>query len=387
MKNRLLVFLLVLTLSLASVGIAAAQGGSDLKAVTTDAATLYAAPDAGSEVVAELSAYSVVMLLGTDASGAWLQVSAPEGDGYIMADAANALNLPLLAPKVVVATRATGTTALYAVPDFSADLLASLPDGTVGSVLTTMGQWAFVQTSMGTGWSIASAWDSVPDGAMQAMADVSQADALGVFSQPAVGADIVAMPANGSVVWELGMEGEFASVLTPDGTMGYALANNLSPLPMVMADIATGAQSSAGLYDAADFGANLLGELEDGTTVTFLSAVDDFWVEIYAPGYGVVYTLGRNLGPKYGVATVQVQDAVVRAGPNDNLYNAVATLPLGTKVIVKGVSESGSWVQVAIEFNEVDFGFNGVSGWMRDFLFEDANGNTDLDTSYLSVTE
>ena len=387
MKNRLLVFLLVLTLSLASVGLVAAQGGTDLKAVTTSGVTLYADANANSEAVAELSAYSVVTLLGTDASGAWLQVSAPEGDGYIMADAANVLNLPLLAPKVVVSTRSAGATALYATPDFSADLLASLPDGTVASVLTTMGQWAFVQTDMGMGWSIATAWSAVPDGAMQAMADVSQADALGVFAEPSMGADIVAMPANGSVVWELGMDGEFASVLTPDGTMGYALANNLSPLPMIMADVATGSQTSAGLYDAADFGANVLGELEDGTTVTFLSSVDDFWDEVYVPGYGVVYTLDRNLGPKYSVATVQVQDAVVRAGPNDNLYNAVATLPIGTKVIVKGVSNNGAWAQVAIEFNEVDFGYNGVSGWMRDYLFSDANGNTDLDKSFLSVTE
>jgi hypothetical protein len=387
MKKRLLAFLLVVVLSLASVGIAAAQGGTGLKAVTTAGVTLYAEPNAGSEAVAELSAYSVVTLLGTDASGAWLNVSAAEGDGYIMADSASVLNLPLLAPKVVVATSSAGATALYAVPDFGADLVASLPDGSVGTVLTLMGQWAYVETDAGMGWSIASAWDSLPDGAMQAVIEVSQADVLGVFSAATVGADIVATPANGTLVWELGMEGEFAEVMTADGVTGYALADNLSALPMVMADVQTGAQTSAGLYDAADFGANVLGELEDGTTVTYVSSVDDFWAEIYAPGYGFVYTLQRNLGPKYSVATVQVQDAVVRAGPNDNLYNAVATLPMGSKVIVKGVSANGAWVEVAIQFNEVDFGYNGVSGWMRDFLFKDADGNTDLDTSFLSVTE
>ena len=75
------------------------------------------------------------------------------------------------------------------------------------------------------------------------------------------------------------------------------------------------------------------------------------------------------------MATVQVQDAVVRAGPNDNVYNAIATLPLGTKVVVKGISESGAWVQVGISFNEVDFSYYGVSGWMRDYLFKDADGN------------
>ena len=133
MKNRVLVLLLVLVLTLASVGIASAQGGGDLKAVTTDTvnSTLN---QARLRAVAELSAYSVVAVTGTDQSGAWLQVSAAEGDGYIMADAATVLDLPLLAPKAMVATSSAGATALYPEPSFAADLLASLPDGTVASV-------------------------------------------------------------------------------------------------------------------------------------------------------------------------------------------------------------------------------------------------------------
>ena len=84
---------------------------------------------------------------------------------------------------------------------------------------------------------------------------------------------------------------------------------------------------------------------------------------------------------------MQVAEAVVRAGPNDNVYGAVALLRAGTPVIVKGVSETGAWIEVAIPFDELDFGYNGVSGWMRDFLFVDGMGESDLAADMLAVTE
>lgn len=389
MKNRVLVLLIVLALSaLSGLGIASAQGGAGLKGVTPEGVTLFAEPSEGAEVVAELAAGSTFTVTATDGSGAWLAVEAAEGTGYVRAEGAVVLNNPLLAPKVYVATN-SGATALFATPDITGEPLISLSNGTVASVLGASGVWAYVLTPYGYGWSIAAAWDALPEGAQAGIVSVSEeVGQLGVFTEPKVGADLVGTVSGGSVLYWLGApEGEWVEVLLPDGQTGYALANAFEPLPTVLRDTVAGSDSAPALYAAPDFAADIVATLEAGTPVTVMAAVDDFWVEVYHPQYGIAYAMSQMLGPAYTTATVQVQNAVVRAGPNDNLYKAIALLPAGTQVVVKGVSETGAWVQVEIPFERVTYGFNGVAGWMRDFLFEDAQGNTDLDTSILSVTE
>ncbi len=387
MRKYLLILLVVLALSLMSVGIAAAGDGTDLKAISVSTLTVYASPGTTSDVVTELPVWSEVMILGTDESGVFMHVETADGEGYAPVDSFIALNLPLLAPKAYVATGSAGATSLFATPRLGEDFITALNDGTVATVLGTWAEWSYVSTAMGTGWSLASDWSAMPDGSAQAVVSLGASPNLGIFAEAQAGADLVTTVPDGSVVWLMGpAEGQWDQVLLDDGSMGYALASDLELLPTTMVDAVGGSQSNAALYDAPDLGATLLGMLDAGTPVTYVAAVDDSWAQLYSPAYGMGYGLLNKFGGIYAVATNQTADAIVRAGPNDNLYNAIAMLPAGTPVIVKGVSASGAWVEVSIPFDEVDFPFNGVSGWMRDYLFVDAMGHSDLDTSILSVT-
>lgn len=388
MKHRVLALLVVLVLSVMSVGVAAAQGGSDLKAVTTGAVTIYAEPNTGAEVVAEVASFSEVTVLATDPSGAWLQVDAGGNVGYAPLESFVVLNLSPLAPKFYVATNRTGATSLFATPNVTGEFLGSLEDGTVATVLGTYEQWAYVETPQGRGWSLVSDWEALPEGARQAVVVLGRVPEMGVFAEPSVTAEVVATFPADTVLWLLGEpEGEFVPVLLPGGDTGYALAVNFSDLPAVWVDALAGRQSAPALFAEPDVASELLGTLEPGTALTFVEAVDDTWIKLYHPAYGFGYGMASRFGPKYFIGTVQVPGAVVRVGPNDNLYNAVAQLPAGAQVVVKGLSESRAWFQVAIPFEEVDYGYNGVAGWMRDFLFADTLGNQTVDTSLLSVTE
>lgn len=388
MKVRALVFVVILALTLTGVGVVAAGGGTELRAVTDGAVTLYAEPNANADVVAELGAYSIVSLMATDESGAWLQVTAAEGDGWVMASDVWVMNLPLLAPKVYVSTGEAGATGVYAEPSFSAPFLTSLNDGAVATVLAAQGEWAFIMSDAGLGWSVASAWEALPAEAYPAVVSLGGVPELGVFTESVIGSDVAATVPNGDVVWVLSaVDEQWVEVLAADGAMGYALASNFEPLSGLMVDAVAGSNANPALYDAPDFGANVVASLEDGTSLTYVAAVDDFWVELYHPAHGMAYGLANNFGPVYTVATVLQAGAIVREGPNDNVYNAVAQLPAGTQVIAKGLSASGAWVEVALPFSEVDYGYNGLDGWMRDFLFADAQGNSSLDLSMLEVTE
>lgn len=387
MKKLVLVLLIVLAL-LAWGGLVSAQGGG-LRAVVPGAATLYAEPSAEAEVVAELPASTEFTVTMTSEDGAWLTVVADDGsEGYVMADAAVVLSPAALAPLAYVAPSSAGATGLFTAPQIGADIVAQLPDGTVGMVLGTDGEFAYVATALGKGWSVASAWEFLPDGSGPQLVTLNAQPEAGIFAEPNINADLLTTVPNGSLVFSAGAaEGEFQPVLAPDGSMGYMVLPALSPVPTTMVDTVGGAQSTAALFDAADFNSNIIAPIDNGTMIFLVSAVDDFWYEAYVPALGSGFVLGQKLGAPYTVATVQVDNAVVRAGPNDNVYNAIATVPAGTRVVAQGVSASGAWIQVAIPFSEVDFGYYGVSGWMRDYLFVDADGNSDLDTTFLAVTE
>ncbi len=389
MKVRVLfVFLLVAALSAVSLGSAAAGGGTQIRAITTDAVTLYAEPNTISDVVAEVPAYSLVDVLKADETGAWLEVAAAEGTGYAMADELLVLNLPLLADKMVANAR-RGAVSLFATPKIGEDFLQALPNGTMGTVLGVYGQWLYVATDAGTGWSLASSWDDAPEDTARAMVHLRRNPELGVFAAPQIGSDMVGTLADGAVVWVLGTEGEWATVIMPDGSQGYVIASNLSPLAETMVDAVGGrrGRGQAALFDAPDFGANLLAQLDSSASLVFLEKVDDFWIKVYSPQYGVGYGLADYFGPVYFPATVQVQDAVVRAGPNDTVYNAIAILNAETPVVVTGISESGAWLNVALPWDEIDFPWYGVDGWMRDYLFWNEGGEMTVDTTLLSVTE
>jgi hypothetical protein len=392
MKTRVLVLLIVLALSAVSgLGITAAQdggGNTSLTALTVADITLYTLPDPLTDPVADVPAYTEVQVLATDDSGGWLKVASGESEGYAPLDSFIVLDLPLLAPKAYLATGGVPA-ALLSAPQSTSPRLATLStDGMVAAVLATSGIYNYVMTPQGNGWSFASNWQSMPDGATLALVAAPDVGVLGVFAEASFTSDRVGTIADGSVVYQLGTESAFAQVLLPDGTMGYAISTDVIPLAPVMADLMGGGTAGSVLFKDAQLTADhLTPALPDGTPLVFVEATSDFWAKVYDPVYGVGYAVASNLGPKYTVATVRTQDAVVRAGPNDNLFSAVTTLPAGTKVVVKGVSQSGAWYQVAIPFSDVRFGRNGVAGWMRDFLFKDANGQMDFDPSILSVTE
>lgn len=389
MKRFVVVALLVLALMVVgAVGSVLAQGdGTSLKAISGDPVTVYSEPSEGAEVVAEVPASTEMTVMATDETGFWLKVSVAEGEGYVKSDAVVVLDPLLLAPKAFVNNARTGATGLFVAPEIGADILTSLDNGTVGTVLGTFGEFAYVETPYGKGWSIATAWEPLPEGSAAEVVTLVRNPELGIFAEPKIGADIVATIPNGSVVYWLGApDGEFVEVLLGDGQQGYAIASSFAPLSGVMVDGIGAARSNAAIFDKPDFGGNVVATLEPGTPLVFVEAVDDFWYEVYHPLYGMGYVLVQKLGPRYTVATVQVDEAIVRAGPNDNVYNAIANLPAGTKVVVKGISESGAWIQVTLPFSAVDWPYYGVEGWIRDFLFKDALGNTDLDTSILSVT-
>jgi len=391
MKKCILALLIVLALSAVSgLGITAAQGGGGstaLTALTVAEVSLYTSPDASSDVVATVPANTAVQVLATDDSGTWLKVASGENEGYAPLDSFIVLDLPLLAPKAYLATGGVRA-ALLSAPQSTSDRVATLStEGLVGTILGTSGIYDYVMTPQGTGWSFASNWKTMPEGATLASVTTPEF-ALGVYSAPSFASSLVGQVPDGTVLYQLGTEGSFANVLLPDGTMGYAFSANIVPLPPVMADLTGSGTAGSVLFKEPQLtGEHLTPPLPEGTPLVFIEATSDFWAKVYDPGYGVGYAIASSLGPKYTVATVRTQDAVVRTGPNDNLYKAVTTLPAGTKVIVKGVSQTGAWYQVAIPFSDVKFGRNGVAGWMRDYLFKDANGQMDFDPSLLSVTE
>ncbi|MCD4684386.1 MAG: SH3 domain-containing protein [Anaerolineae bacterium] len=386
MKNRLLVLLIVLALSAVSgLGIAAADGGTQLKAVTDGAVTLYASADAGAEVVAELDAYSVVNVLATDDTGAWFEVDAHGDTGWVLASDVIVMDLPLLAAQSYV-NADEGATALYGSPILGEDYLMALDNGTVGTVLATRGQMVLVETAYGMGWSVATAWTAMPEGAYQAIVSLGRANEMGVFENPVAGAELAGTVPEGDVVWVMGaVTDEWVDVM--GAVSGYALVTNLVMLPEVYVDAAVAGRAQPALFSTADFAAETVTAIDEGTTLVYIGEVDDFWTEVYHPMYGTSYIQTQNVGPMYYLATVGQAGSIVRQGPNDNTYNAVAQLAAGSTVIVKGKTDAGAWIQVVLPFDAVTYGYNGVEGWMRDYLFVDVYGDTDLDVEMLNVTE
>lgn len=387
--KKLVVLLIVLVLSVwGGLHMAAAQEGTNLKALSLGPVSVVTAPG-GTEVVAELAEYTQVTVLRTDETGAWLEVETADAlTGFAPIESFMILNLPPLAPKGYVSTNRTGVTALYVEPNITAEFSTTLPDGTIGTILGTHGaEWSYVATAQGTGWSIATDWEMLPEGAKPALVETVRVEQIGIYAEPNLTADIATTIANGTLLYWLGEpDGEFVEVLLPDASTGYALTTDFVDVPSATVVSETGRNGTAAIYAEANFEGEIVTTLEDGVACALLSAVDDYWIEVYNPTFGKGFALKNNFSNVFTVATVRTQDAIMRDGPNDNVYTAVATLDLGSKVIVKGVDKDGAWIQVAVPFSEVDWPRNGVQGWMRDYLFEDAEGNKDFDQGLLAVT-
>jgi uncharacterized protein YgiM (DUF1202 family) len=391
MKRLVLVLLVVLALSAVSgVGLAAAKGGvsgNKLSAITLDTVSLFAEPSDAGEAVAELPANTIVVVLMADSTGAWLQVEAADGTGYALAESLLVLDPPLLAQKSVVTTSQGVGTGIFADRDFAADVLTTLPEGSVVSVLGQTGQWVYVLMGDGSGgWAIDSPFVPLPAGCAMAMVSISS-DNLGVFVEPNITAEIATTIPNGAVVWIYVPEGEFVQVIAPDGVTGYAVTSSFAPLPNTWIAPDPGSSGEAGVFADSDFAADVLGTVPKDAAAVYLESVDDLWFRLYYPGIGEGYSQKSYFGGIYYTAAVQTDSAVVRAGPNDSLYNALAVVPGGAEVTVVGKSANGSWYQVVLPYSEVQYPYYGAIGWMRDFLFVDADGNSTVDGSLLAVTE
>ncbi|MBN2303814.1 MAG: SH3 domain-containing protein [Anaerolineae bacterium] len=390
MKIRLLVLLTLLAvLAFAVTGLTSAQESVQIKAVTLGAAGLYADASAEAEMVAEIPAYAEVSVLATNVSGDWIEVDAAEGAGFVMASDLLVLNIPALAPKMMVATASAGATSLFAVPDLSGEFIGGVPDGTVATLLGVDGEWAYVEMEDGARvWSIASSWGAMPEGAYKALVNAGNMDSLGVFAEASINAALAGTVADGGVVTVLAMADDtFSEVMAADGSTGYVLSGNLSALPAEMIETASTGQAKAGIYAAPEVTADILATLDNGVVMTYMGEVDEYWIEVYHPKFGMVYGLKVNFGNVFFVAENQTDEAIVRAGPSSFTNPAVAQLPKGAMVVVTGVNEDGTWLKVALPFSEVDFSENGVDGWMADFLFQDLVGAMTVDTGMLSVVD
>lgn len=387
MKRYLFHFVIVLSLLLGgAVHLASAQDVG-LKAVTLVDASVYEAPDAAGEPIGTLMSNTVVTLLRTDPSGAWLEVETGSGAGFILAEQAVILTPAPLAPTVMVTSQRAGAP-IFDAPSMAAELVGSASFGDTASLLGESGEWAYVTTWDGlSGWSIGSAWEVIGD-LEPALVNLAATDAAGLFVDANINADLAGTLEQGQLVYITGeTSANFAQVLTADGTTGWMDNRYLSPLPHAFVSAQVGRQSDPALYAQPQFGADLVATLEAGATLTVLDRPDEFWLEVYSPAHGIAYGMANQFSPVYTTAEVQVDGAIVREGPSSEQFNAIAQVSAGTEVVVVGTNEDGDWVKVLLPFEEIDSPFRGVEGWMATFLFQDANGETSLNLDILSVVE
>ena len=385
--KRLVVLLIVVALfTVSGISLTSAQENTQLKAVAPTTVMLYAEPGSGAEVVAEVAAGTEMTILATNRDGSWLEVNAAGSTGYVALNEVVVLNISALAPMIEVAVSSVSATSLFAEPDFAGEFLGAIDDGAVAKQLGSYGEWAYIETADGQrGWSIVSAWSALPAEAAMAQVTLGSVSQMGIFVEPKVGVDLAATANDGDVVIVLGAVNDEWVEVTVDGSTGYALAGNLAMLPTTYVETEV-SNTKAGVFADTDFAADVVASLDDGVEVVYVGAVDDYWIEIYHPTFGVAYGLADHYSNVYFPAVVGTDDAVVRAGPSSFTYNGVAQIAAGTTVLVKGMNEAGDWYQVSIPLSEVDFGENGVEGWMADFLFQDNVGASTIDASLLSVT-
>jgi hypothetical protein len=274
--KKLVMLLIVLALSVwGGLHMAAAQEGTDLKALSLGPVSVVTAPGEA-EVVAELAEYTQVTVLRTDETGAWLEVeTADELTGFAPVESFMILNLPPLAPKAYVATNRTGVTALYVEPNITAEFSTTLPDGTIGTILGTHGaEWAYVATGLGTGWSIVTDWEMLPEGAKPALVETVRVEQIGIYAEPNLTAEISTTIPNGTLLyWLAEPDGEFVEVLLPDASTGFALTTDFVDVPGATVVSETGRNGTAAIYAEANFEGEIVTTLEDGVACALLSAV------------------------------------------------------------------------------------------------------------------
>lgn len=370
MWKRNLVVLMVLALMTArGIGLASAQNSTRINVVTLGETNVFTDASAEAEVAAVLPVGTVTAVLGV--SGDFFAV---EG-GYVMASDVAIMNLPALAPRMVVSTSKAGATALLAEPDISSAILTTLDDGTVATLLAAAGPLVLVESAGQRGWSIATDWDTAPGGLATALIQLGTTDQVGVFAEANINAAITGTLTQGDLVYIYEDTGEdMVKVMLPGGALGYVRRMYLGLLPPVWADAVAGSQTNPALFDRPDFGGSVITTLPDGAVVTYLAQVDDFWIEVYYAPTGQGYMLTNSLSKVYARGTVQEVNALVRNGAGTQ-YAAVAQLQPGDPVLVLGLE--GDWFHIAIPYENY-FAFDA-----RDvYIFRDLLANAALEYDF-----
>lgn len=387
MLKRIFVLLLVLVaLAAVSINTAGAQYDLMLRAITVKGTYLLLEPNADADRVQYVPMNTTVDIVSADVNLNYAQVTIGDLSGWMDVDDLMFVNLVPLGDILILDNARGASAAVYAVPDLGGEILATLDNGAEVTSLGVNGEWYYVMTPDGVfGWVVNSGFFALSADAQKVQVSVSIPD-IGVYSEASIRSDKVGAIANGTMVYIFGAADAWTQVIAPDGTQGFALANQFgAPMPKayITAEVS---RALAGLYAEADLTSDIVGELENGKVVTYLGAVDGLWIQVFVPGYGDVYALSANFGNPFTVGTVQKADALVRAGPNDTIYEPIGQLAAGVKAVILGKNSDGSMVQVALPFSELDYASNGLEGWMRTFLFEDSRGGMDFDPGILAQT-
>jgi len=380
-KTILIVVALVAALTLGGVGIVSAQSLIPVQGLIANASSVYAEPSDSGEALGDLAAGTVVSVLRSTDNQAWYEVETGAFAGYVAAEDVVLLP-PALLGQLAWAASPTAGVAIFAGPNLNSELLSTMSFGqSVLELAAYDEQWAVVQAPDGTlGFALASALEPLAEGSAPAVVTTGAADAAGLFADADLTSDVVGSLPPGEMVYTLGEpDGRWVEVLTAGGDTGFMMADQLILLPDAVATVSVGA-SSAGVYAEPDLMADVLGQLDDGATVYVLGSVDEFWMNIYAPGIGMGYVRKDNLASTMVVGTVTYANALVRQGPNDSIYRAIAELPAGTEVVVTGTSANGAWYQVYVPYEQIDYPYNGLAGWINATLVS-------VDASALEVTE
>lgn len=351
---------------------------------------VYAEPSFTADLIADLENGATVYYMG-EVDDFWAEVfDAAFGSGYVLNEnigtpyyAVNLMEIPADAELGVVTGESLDL--LSAAASAEAEVVTSLSagqgiyvygdpvDGFVEAMTVDGGFSGFVAQDAAfstVNYRVDAQPVSAPTGVQVAMLLSGNNPEVGLFAEGQAGSSLVTSVPGGTLVYVISEPvNNWAFVKLLDGeTAGWVLSSALSP------DLAQSA-----VYASPDFGAEVVANLSQGTTVYYVDAVDDNWIEIYDPAFGVGYAPAVNFTNPYTTGTITLPNSIVRAGPNDNLYNAIAQLRAGTEVVAKGRTENGAWIQVTIPFAELDYGYYGVSGWISSALI-------DVDASQLAVT-
>lgn len=294
--NRLLrgfVLTLLIVSSLLTSALVFGQGGgvpSNQGVVTKNDGDLgiYAEPNIGSEVLGTAPNGAVVDIFGID--GLWAEVSYEGVSGYALTSDLE------IGPAHVNLQGVAGTRsdiALRVEPDIQADVVATLPSGSLLGIIEIDGVWALAYDGDHLGWTFTNVLDiSEPTADLadlvqsQAVTTTRGDTAVALRAAPEISADTVTTLEADVPVAVIARDGVFSYVISDAGN-GWAFNANLSITPRGRAR-ATVAAGPANLREEGSKDSAQITLLEFGTPLLLLSrneAGDWLYVRVQSEQY------------------------------------------------------------------------------------------------------